>query len=120
VTPLTRADVESLWEHLNSAAFAAKDPNIATFELKAFYESLDPSDRVVVDQLLDEWLLSDDDDRRFDAEALIRKFTIRSALPALRLALKHVASAEGPSTAFDRRTMLERLITELEQAPEPD
>jgi hypothetical protein len=92
--PLTRADVESLWERLNSAALAVKDSNRATFELMEFYESLDQSDRGVVDQVLDEWVLSEDDYRRFDAEALILHFEIRSALPALRLAMKPLASAK--------------------------
>jgi hypothetical protein len=120
MNPLTRAGFESLWERLNSEALAAKDSNRAWRELTTFYEPLDGGDREVVDQVLAEWLLGDDTMRRDDAEFLIRRFETRSALPALRLAMKPIASAVGPSMAFVRRKQLEEIIERLEQAPKPD
>ena len=47
----------------------------------------------MADQVLAEWVVSEDPDMRFDAQALIRKFKIVEAIPALRQLAKRLASS---------------------------
>ena len=59
--------------------------------------------------------LSDDDALRYDALALVWKFKIRSALPALGELAERLRGAESPR-ARDELPMVERAMTSLTAA----
>jgi len=97
---LRRADVEALWERIDNEALEAKSSPEATARLVNFYRGLDDADRAVVEDAAADWVVGDDERRRFDALALIREFEIRSALPALRARLDALpADGTGPDAA---------------------
>ena len=79
-----RAEWSAFRESMNAQALAAKESQAALFRLFDRYQSLPASERPIIDELLAEQLLSLDETDRFDAVALIDKFAITSALPALR------------------------------------
>lgn len=80
------------------------------------YAGLDQDDRAVVDQVLSDWIVSEDPRRRFDAESLVDHFAIRAVLPAVRSARDALRNATGPSAPFDR-AKIERIIRKLEGVP---
>ena len=84
MSSLRRDKFERLWERLDAEALAAKQSQEATVRLTSFYAGLDEGDRAVVNAAIAEWVVGDDNRRRFDALALIQEFEIRSAVPALR------------------------------------
>ena len=71
-----------------------------------------------VDELLAEWVLSDDQNLRFDAMALISDHNIRSALPSLRLLAERLEEASGPSAPYEW-TKVNRLVGKLTRGTEP-
>jgi hypothetical protein len=92
MSSLSRENFERLWEGLDADALAAKQSQEATVRLVSLYRSLDESDRAVVNAAIAECVVGDDNRRRFDALALIEKFEIRSALPALQRRLRGLAA----------------------------
>jgi hypothetical protein len=113
---LTPEEVEQLWARLDDEAQAAKLSHQAVMRFEDFYRGLSDPDRVVVDGVLANWIDRGlDSRRRFDALALVSRFEIRSALPAVREALSSLDRAEGPSVPFER-SKLERIIAKIEAA----
>ncbi len=110
-----RARLEAEWCRIDTAAVARKDSQSAVSQLAVLYSSLAASERVIADDVLREWALSDNSKRRFDALALIDKFSITSALPALRTLAARFESADGPSAPYDWakvNRLIGRLATE--------
>ncbi len=115
---LTSEEVERLWARLDDEAQAVKLSHQAVMRFEEFYRQLSEPDRSVVDGVLANWIDRGlDSRRRFDALALVSRFQIRSALPAVQLALSSLDSAEGPSVPFER-SKLGRIIAKLEEAAE--
>jgi hypothetical protein len=109
-------DVERLWAGLDADAQAAKFSHQAILRFEKFYRELSEVDRPVVDEVLAGWVARAlDSRRRFDALAIISRFRIRSALPALQQALVALDSAEGPAVPFER-LKVERIIQRIETA----
>lgn len=111
---ITHEDVDRLWVGLDDEAQALKLSHQAVLRFEEFYRSLSDPDRLVVDEVLASWVGRGlDSRRRFDALAVISRFEVRSALPALREALTGLDSREGPEVLFER-AKLERIIDKLE------
>lgn len=111
---ITQDDVERLWAALDNEAEELKLSHHAVLRFEEFYRSLSDPDRLVVDEVLASWMdLGLDSRRRFDALAVISRFEVRSALPALRSALGALDSQQGPGVPFER-VKLERVIAKLE------
>jgi len=51
----------------------------------------------------DEWLLSDDEERRYVAVALIREFRVATSVPALRELSRRLAHSSEPGAPFERK-----------------
>jgi hypothetical protein len=81
-------------------AIAAKESNLAWELLCKLYRGFSPPERNLADQVLYEWLRSNDENLRYDALVLIDEFGIRSALqPLLQLSqrLQQSAAPSAPS-----------------------
>lgn len=91
------------WEGINRRYVEARLTQGALAELAKRYTKLEPDERLAVDGLLAESLLSTVDWRRFDALALISQFRIRSALPTLEELCRRLARSTDPGAPFDLR-----------------
>jgi hypothetical protein len=69
--------------------------------LSQAYRSLSPDEQDVVDTLLAEWVVSDDDRKRFASMALIREYNIVSALTALQELVRQLDESLEPSAPYD-------------------
>ena len=114
MSAITREDVETLWQRLDREERDWKLANHTLVELEKVYEALDVEDRRVVDEVLTEWLESDNARKQFDAEGLARHFRIRSVLPSVQSQLRKISSAVDAPTV-GRRRMLEELLARLEE-----
>jgi hypothetical protein len=86
---------------------------MALERLSELYRGLSQSERGFADQVLAEWLKSDQEARRFDAVALIREFRVTSAAPALRDLAQRLTRSDDPGAPFEREKV-EGLLQELE------
>ena len=93
-----------------------KDSYLALQRLSELYQRFSPEDRDRADRVLSEWIVSDDEDVRFDAQSLIRKFTVKSTIPALRRLDEKLATSAEVSAPFEREVVVD-LIAELTGAP---
>ena len=71
-------------DRLVHSAMREKEMNLVPIELEKQYERLGDDERFLADQVVCEWLLSDDPGIRWDAEFLIKKFKIRFAASGLK------------------------------------
>lgn len=108
-----RAEWTALRERLDAEATAMKESQAAVIELSRRYAALDADARRVVDELLSEWVLSDDENLRFDALALVSDHRILSALPALRELLVRLDGATTPGAPFEQ-AKIRRILGRLE------
>ena len=79
-----RREMEAYWQSVHKEANKFKDPHIAQERMYALYRKFDAEERAMADQVLGEWVMSEDDNTRFDALDLIREFKIINAIPALK------------------------------------
>ena len=89
-----------------------KDSQRAIIELSAEYQKLPNEERLVVDDLLAEWVGSDDERLRFDAMAIINDFQIDSAVPALQVLEEQLSDSSAPGAPYER-AKARRLIDAL-------
>ena len=67
------------------------------------------SDRTLADQVLIEWLGSEDEGARFDALHLVRKFRVKDARDALTRLHDRLGESSAPGAPFERRRIAETL-----------
>jgi hypothetical protein len=114
MSTISREDIEMLWERLDREERDWKMATHALVELERVYDALDADGRRIFDELLPEWMDSDNEGKRFAAEGLAYHFRIRSLLPSVQSQLRRIAGAvDGPSV--DRREWLEELVARLEE-----
>jgi len=112
--PEFEQNMDEYWERANEEALRLKDSYLALDRLSGLYRKFDEDERSLADEVLAEWVLSDQQAKRFDAMALIRDFRVRSALPALEQLLTKLAADEAPGAPFEREKAAD-LIRELDQ-----
>lgn len=71
-------------------AGAAKEMTLVLDRLKALYSRFDEQERAIADEVIGEWVLSNDESRRYVADALISTLRIVRALPALHILLSRL------------------------------
>ena len=91
-----REVMEERWQEFEHEASALSEGNLATVLGKAWYRTLDPTERTLADQVLGDWLLRGTSGQQFDALALIREFRISSAEPALHQLAANLDRMPGP------------------------
>lgn len=108
-----RSEWTALSERLDAEARAMKEAQAAVIELSQRYALLDGEARPVVDELLSEWALSDDENQRFKALALVSDHRIVSALPALRELLVKLQDSPTPGAPYEQ-AKIRRIMARLE------
>src|ERR1051326_8148388 len=93
-----RHEMESYRDDANAEAQRLKDPWIAIERLRILFGRFDESEQRIANQVLSEWLLSEDENVRFDAVALVRDLRVLSAMPVLR----ELASQIGRASCRER------------------
>lgn len=100
------------WDEINKEGKAFKDPYIRLDRLRSLLKKLDADERNLANEVLAEWLLSDNAGRRYDANVLIRELNITTALPALEELIRRLSKSAVPDDHMgaDR---LRKLATQL-------
>jgi hypothetical protein len=107
-----RTEMDRYRESVDEEARSQRDSYIALDRLYALFRRFDEDERELADQVLAEWVLSDDAGKRFDAIALIREFGIEGAAPALEQLADRLAGSAVPG-ASDEREKAATLAKEL-------
>lgn len=109
---LVRNRMNSVWNSASREADEFKDPMLVIERVRDAYRSLDLADQRSADEVLAEWLLADDESKRFDALALVQELRVGSAAPALRSLANSLESSGDPLAPFERQKV-EDLLKEL-------
>jgi hypothetical protein len=102
-----RHEMEAYRQAVHEEASKFKYSHLAVERLFALYQKFDAEERRMADQVLTEWVVSEDPGMRFDAKALVHEFEIVKAIPALqqlaqRLASSRAVGAPGELEVVDR------------------
>lgn len=108
-----RTEMERYREHADREAQSRRDPYIALDRLHLLYLRFDDAARAMANQVLGEWVLSDDASKRYNAIALIRDFKVNSAAPALQQLADRLADSDELG-ASDERNKASDLARDLE------
>ncbi|MCX7146238.1 MAG: hypothetical protein NT042_08565 [Sulfuritalea sp.] len=109
-----RHQMESYRRGADEEANALKDSYLALDRLQSLYRRFDAEERVMADQVLADWALSEDENVRFDALALIDDFKIKTAAPALQNLLTRLASLGTPGAPFELQKV-NRILGDLSE-----
>jgi len=93
-------------------AATLKDPQVVARRLAGFYRGLAPSDQSHAIGVLRDWLLSEDEARRWDAQSLIDDMSLVEAVPALRELADRLESSDSPGAPYEW-AKVNRLIGQL-------
>src|SRR6185437_8702488 len=97
----TREQLITFRKVANEEARSLKDSRLALERLQALYHGLTAAERELADKILMEWILSDDETVRFDALALVDRFKIRDAAPALSQLARRLGQSKAPSAIYE-------------------
>lgn len=108
----TRERWQQFWARVDAETKAEKLSQAALVELSRYYRSLQAEERQTIDAVLSEWVVSDNESKRFDALALVDEHRIRSALPALEELRRKLDKSREPSAPFEK-AKVDLIITSL-------
>lgn len=97
----------------DDVAAALKDSQVAIEILSRQYKKFNDAERRMADQVLTEWVLSEDENLRFDALSLISEFKINTSIPDLRKLSKRLILSTAISAPYELKTV-EKIISKLE------
>lgn len=107
-----RLEMSAYRQSAEYEAKTLKDTNLVTDRLRVLYLSLDEPERRMADQILAEWVMSEDEGVRFDAIFLIDEFKIQSALSALHTLALRLPLSTTPGAAYELKKIV-RVIGKL-------
>ncbi len=107
-----RLEMEAYRQTADDEAKSLKDSQRVLFKLRALYERLDGTERVMADQVLGEWAMSQDEAVRFDALYLISEFRIYAAIPALQTLANRLRSDTSPGAPYELKKVV-GILTDL-------
>jgi len=108
----TKKQWEQFWVRIDAETKAGKLSEAAPIELSEYYLSLPLGKRQTIDAVLADWILSDNESKRFDALYLIYEHQIRSALPALEKLREKLGKSREPGARFEK-AKVERIVAAL-------
>ena len=111
-----RKEMEAYRSSANHEAKSLKDSYLALDRLHGLYQEFDAQERAMADQVLSEWVQSEDETVRFDALALIDDFRITKAMPALRAFAGRLASSRLPGALYELQKV-DRILRDLDGHP---
>jgi len=104
-----------MWAYRQAAdkdANALKESNLAWEWLRDLYRKFDAEERKLADQVLEEWVLSDDENVRYDALVLIGDFRIMRAIPVLRELAARLRHSNAPGAPYELQKV-NRILNDL-------
>jgi hypothetical protein len=107
-----RLRMEAYRKAVDEEAKELRDSYFALEKLNALYRKFDAEERALADQVLAEWVLSDDEGLRFDALVLIDDFKIVKVTPALRKLASRLAASSTPGAPYELQKV-DRIIRDL-------
>lgn len=96
-----RNEMEAYRAAVSKEAIMMKESNRALRDLNDLYSRFDEKERIMADQVLIEWLQSDDEGIRFDALSVIQDFKISSAIPALEELSQRLSKMNLPLAPYE-------------------
>jgi hypothetical protein len=96
-----RVEMVSYRRSADNEAKSLKDPYVTLEKLLALYGKFDDVERRMADQVFIEWALSEDEELRFDALALIDELKIDRAIPAHYKLAARLGSSTEPSAPYE-------------------
>jgi hypothetical protein len=107
-----RSAFETFRDEVSREAVASKSSHDAFVQLSGLYTKFDADECALADAIIADWLGSDDESKRWDAEALIQEHTMASALPQLRALADELECATDPGAPYER-AKVNRIIGQL-------
>jgi cysteinyl-tRNA synthetase len=107
-----RKEMEAHRSSVDQEAKSLKDSYLALDKLHGLYRKFDAQERAMADQVLSEWVQSEDENVRFDALALIDDFRIEKAMPALEALVGRLASSRAPGAPYELQKV-DRIVRDL-------
>jgi hypothetical protein len=107
-----RLEMESYRQAVEVEAKSFKDSYIAIDRLRALYKKFDADESLMADQVLGEWVLSEQEKIRFEAMVLIDDFKIITATPALLKLADRLALMTTPGAPYELEKV-NRIIEDL-------
>lgn len=92
---------------------ASKEAMLPIERLRDAYIRFTPLERVLGEKVLAEWLDSDDENRRFDAMALIDELRVVAVAPALGRLADRLRESRAPGASFEQEK-IGRIVDRLE------
>ena len=96
-----RLEMRNYWQAVDTEAKSFKDSDLVREKLHALYEKFDASERQMADEIISEWVSSENEALRFDALVLVDDFKIVVAIPTLRDLASRLASSEAPEAPYE-------------------
>ena len=113
-----RNEMNSYRRAVEDEAIKLKDSYLALERLHRLYQKFDATEREMADQVLTEWVLSDDEGTRFEAMSLIDDFKIERTIPALKELAGRLASSKAPGAPYEIMK-IEGLLSEFSSGERP-
>jgi len=110
-----RTALDRLWLEITERAARSRDMDGVLPAFAGVYDSLDASERLIADDLIVEWVMSDDPGRRYVGLGLVARFGIRNAVPSLTELLNRLDEAEDPSAPYDA-AKINRILQQFDAA----
>jgi cysteinyl-tRNA synthetase len=107
-----RIEMEDYRRAAEKEARALKDSYLVLDRLHSLYDKLNSEERVMANEVLAEWALSEDEHVRFDSEALIDDFKISAAVPTLKELADRLASSNAVGAPFELHKV-DRILRDL-------
>jgi hypothetical protein len=107
-----RGDMEAYRRQADEEASYLKEPFVVRKRMLQLYSRFDTHERVMANQVLSEWVLSKDENVRFDALGLVKDLKIVTAVPSLRKLAERLSGEQSPGAPFELEKV-ERIITEI-------
>jgi hypothetical protein len=107
-----RAEMESYRRDAAKEADEMKDPFLCVRRLRTLYGRFDSDERVMADQVICGWALSEDEATRYDAMMLIEELNITRALPMLEELVCRFSASTAPGASWEL-TKAKRIIKRL-------
>ena len=113
---MTMANTRNEWfetyRRLAEEAEAFRDSQSVAFGLLNAYDELASAEKTEVHKILAEWLASDDNRLRYDAEFLTSQRQIVEMASAVRAAIQRLHESSGPEAKYEVKK-LRRILDEL-------
>jgi hypothetical protein len=104
--------MESYRRAVDEEGKSLKDSYVALDRLHSLYRKFDAKEQLMANLVLAEWALSEDENVRFDALALIDDFKITTSMLALNTLASRLASSSTPGAPYELQKV-DRILLNL-------